>query len=104
MPAMADAPKPSPIKKEVTQILKASDKYGEDEVMHINMGQHKQNKKKRTHAQANNYKQQPETNQAQQTQKRRIKIDLTQNQTREFFSHGKVATMTLPESQNSKSP
>ena len=48
--------------------------------------------------------------------KKRIKIDLTQNQTRgkilipdlsfilEFFSHGKVATMSLPVSKEMKSP
>jgi hypothetical protein len=30
--------------------------------------------------------------------KKRIKIDLSRNETREFFSHGKVATMALPDS------
>lgn len=92
--------KPTPPKK---RVLAEQD---EDEIMEINVqkkNHQKKKKRRQTEAKVNDRKE-GEAAEDGKPAKKRIKIDLSQNQTREFFSHGKVATMTLPESHKNKSP
>ena len=65
--------------------------------MNISNGEDRKSKKKKR----NKKRKQVENG---EDSKKRVKFDLQHVQTREFFQHGKVATMKLPESNQSKSP
>ncbi len=102
-PAVTSVPASKQIKS-LIQYQQGSSK-DEDDVLNITIKKKSKADKKRAQPEtAEKPKtQQPTGSEAGKPEKKRIKIDLTQNQTREFFSHGKVATMTLPESKHRSS-